>query len=562
LCQRHVNLKPVFLTMAFFSWFKSKSENPGRDEPESHPSSKTAAEPKTFATAGTSPVRQGVPRFRETVPKGARTISGSATFKRPVRATIDIPLQTLWQSLPEGLAQDNTSLDPKRRIQIPRKEVRINDIDHTGTVSLYVVHAVCPDIFAAPVPALDNRSLKFPLPAWERLRNIEVLEVKAAPDTDPESVKPQSDPAIVEKSDSPAQEPKEQMDQHQTDECAKPSDKPQPPATTNSEMQLPEAHPNGTGRSRNLRIALSPILRQLPPELNRPALHNVAESNSEIELPFELIESQLPNGRVTVPLSIFLEALPETIRTAFTEVDQSTQVPIPLKEIFRHLPPDTLPLRADQELDEVGDPIDTPFTTTAREDAERFRNAASTVEKSDQESAQPELGQSAQSEKAEAPSDTPEPVIPAPEPEIPAAAAAKMEPNFSALQTVFLTDERLDLPTIIDKISALPGLQTALLHTADGRRLTGAIGDEQFERTVLTLFPVLFGEVKTKLDERACTGLETLTFCWRQEQISVFSDGRLCLSVRHSRRPFKPGVREKLSLILSRLAEALSPSEI
>jgi len=548
--------------MAFFSWFKSKSENPGRDEPESHPSSKTAAEPKAIATAGTSPIRQGVPRFRETVPKSARTISGSATFKRPVRATIDIPLQTLWQSLPEGLAQDNTSLDPKRRIQIPRKEVRINDIDHTGTVSLYVVHAVCPDIFAAPVPAVDNRSLKFPLPAWERLRNVEVLEVKTAPDAAPESVKPQPDPPIVEKPDSPVQGPKGQTDQHQTDEGEKLSDKPQPPSTTNGEMQPPEAHPNGTGRSRNLRIALSPILRHLPPELNRTALHNVAGPNSEIELPFELIESQLPNGRVTVPLSIFLEALPETIRNAFTEVDQSTQVPIPLKEIFRHLPSDALPLRADQEVDEVGDPIDTPFTTTAREDAERFRNAASTVEKSDQESAQPELGHSAQSEKTETPSDTPEPVIPAPEPEIPAAAAAKMKPDFSGLQTVFLTDERLDLPTIIDKISALPGLQTALLHTADGRRLAGAIGDEQFERTVLTLFPILFGEVKTKLDEQACTGLETLTFCWRQEQISVFSDGRLCLSVRHSRRPFKPGVREKLSLILSRLAEALSSSEI
>ncbi|HXM24561.1 MAG TPA: hypothetical protein VN957_00935 [Chthoniobacterales bacterium] len=472
-------------------------------------------------------------------------------------------MQTLWQSLPEGLAQDNTSLDPKRRIQIPRKEVRINDVDHTGTVSLYVVHAVCPDIFAAAVPALDNRSLKFPLPAWERLRNIEVLELKAAPDTDPGSVKPQPDPPMVEKSDAPAQEPKEQLDQHQTDEGAKPSDKPQPPSTTNGEMQPPEAHPNGTGRSRNLRIALSPILRQLPPELNRTDLHNVAGSNSEIELPFELIESQLPNGRVTVPFSIFLEALPETIRNAFTEVDASTQVPIPLKEIFRHLPGDALPLRADQQVDEVGDPIHTPFTTTAREDAERFRNAASTVEKSDQESAQPELGRSfALSEKTEAPSDTPEPVILAPEPEIPTAAAAKTEPNFSALQTVFLTDERLDLPIIIDKISALPGLQTALLHTADGRRLTGAIGDDQFERTVLTLFPVLFVEVKTKLDDRACPGLETLTFCWRQEQISVFSDGRLCLSVRHSRRPFKPGVREKLSLILSRLAEALSSSEI
>jgi hypothetical protein len=138
----------------------------------------------------------------------------------------------------------------------------------------------------------------------------------------------------------------------------------------------------------------------------------------------------------------------------------------------------------------------------------------------------------------------------------------KAEPDFSSLQTFFLTDERLDLPTIINKIAALPGLHSALLHTADGRRLNGAMGNERLESAALALLPTLFRDVKTKLDERECTGLETLTFCWRQEQISVFSDGRLCLSVRHSRRPFKPGVREKLSLIFSRLAEALSSSEI
>jgi hypothetical protein len=255
-----------------------------------------------------------------------------------------------------------------------------------------------------------------------------------------------------------------------------------------------------------------------------------------------------------VPLSIFLEALPETVRAAFGEVDRSTQVPIPLKEIFRHLPSDALPLRSDQEVDELGDPIDTPFTTTAREDAEKFRNPAAVPEKSEKESTQLEFNDSANSERAEVRLDTPQPEIP--------AVVTKAEPDFSSLQTLFLTDERLDLPTIINKITALPGLQSALLHTADGRRLNGALGDERFESATLALLPALFRDIRTKLDECECTGLETLTFCWRQDQISVFSDGRLCLSVRHSRRPFKPGVREKLSLIFSRLAEALSSSEI
>jgi len=266
----------------------------------------------------------------------------------------------------------------------------------------------------------------------------------------------------------PAQMSKEQTHQHQTDEGESLSDKRQEPAATNGETQPPETHSNGTDRSRSIRIALSPILRHLPPELNHTALHDAAGSNCEIELPLELIQPQLSNGRVTVPLSVFLEALPETVRNALAEVDRSTQVPIPLKEIFRHLPGDALPLRADQEVEELREPIDTPFTTNAREDAERFRNVPGTVEVPEKEPAHPEVGDSAKNEKTGAPSDTPEPEIP--------AVAAKTEPDFSRLQTVFLTNEPLDLPSIVGKISALPGLQTALLHTADGRQLTGSNG--------------------------------------------------------------------------------------
>jgi hypothetical protein len=544
--------------MAFFSWFKPKSGSPKDSEARSSSKPTAASEPGT--TGQTVTASPGIPRLRETVPKTGRTLSGSPTFKRPIRATIDIPLQTLWQALPQGLAQNNASLDPKRRIQIPRKEVRVNDTDHTGTVSLYVVHAVCPEIFAAPILAIDNRTVHFPLPAWERLRTAEVLEVKTAPVPIAEPEKLQAEPQLGETPDSPVQAKTEVG----ADE--KLSEKQHSTSMTNGHST--EVRANGVGFNQNVRVALSPILRNLPPELNQAALHDVAGSNSEIELPFDLIRPQLANGQVTVPILTFLEAVPETVRVAFGNVDQSAQVPIPLKEIFRHLPSNALPVRADQEVDELRDPIDTPFTATAREDAERFRKATSTVAESEknspqlEDSAQLELGDSGKSDNPEAATSPPEPTAPpAPEP-VKSEALTKPELDFSSLQSVFLTDERLDLPIIIDKVSGLPGLQTALLHTADGRRLSGAIGDERFEHAVLTLFPALFSQAKTQLNEQECSGLETLTFCWHQEQVSVFSDGRLCLSVRHSRRPFKPGVREKLSLIFSRLTEVLSSSEI
>jgi hypothetical protein len=538
--------------MALFSWFKPKSGSPKDSEPRS--SSKPAAGPEPGGTGHTITAPGGIPRLRETVPQTGRTLSGSSTFKRPIRATIDIPLQTLWQALPPGLAQNNASLDPKRRIQIPRKEVRVNDTDHTGTVSLYVVHAVCPEIFATPIPAIDNRTVRFPLPAWERLLTAEVLEVKTAPVPISEPVKLQAGSQPREKADSPVQA--KERNQAGADE----SEKQHPTSMTNGYTHSTGVRANGVDFNQNVRVALSPILRNLSPELKQPALHDVAGPNSEIELPFDLIRPQLANGQVTVPILTFLEALPETVRSAFGKVDQSVQVSIPLKEIFRHLPSDALPVRTDQEADELRDPIDTPFTATAREDAERFRNATSTVAESERDSARLELGDTGKSDKPEATASPPEPAPP-PEP-VKSLALTKPEPDFSSLQSVFLTDERLDLPIIIDKISALPGLQGALLHTADGRRLSGAIGDDPFEQTTLTLFPAFFGQAETQLNERECPGLETLTFCWRQEQVSVFSDGKFCLSVRHSRRPFKPGVREKLSLIFSRLTEALSSSEI
>jgi hypothetical protein len=549
--------------MAFFSWFKSKSGSSKGDEHGEDPFSKPL-EADAFAAARDIPPGPGIPRLRETIPHSARPLPGSPTFRRPVRATVDIPLQTLWQSLPQGLAKENPSFDPRRRIPIPRKEVRINDADHTGIVNIFVLHAVCPEIFGAPIQLVDHRSVRFPLPAWERLRNAEVLEVKTAPILIGEPANQSTESQAGEDPDSSEKDPKAESE---TAINPKLSEGHHSPSTSESKAQTTDAKPKAADITQNLRLALLPILRNLPSELGRPTIQSAAASNAEIELPYDLIRPQLANGRVSVPISVFLQATPEAVRNAFGKVDQSAQVPIPLKEIFRHLPSDALPLRTDQEMDEIDESIGTPFSSTAKEDAERFHGTESSSIESKTGPAPTEFSDPAAEQQIEAsklPVETPEaPSQAQAETSEPVAVStAKPKPDFSALQSVFLTEERLDLPLVITKISTLPGLQASLLHTVDGRQLGGTIGNDQFERAALALFPALFCEAKTKLDEKECVGLETLTLCWGQEQISIFSDGRLCLSVRHTRRPFKPGVREKLSLIFSRLTEALSPSGI
>jgi hypothetical protein len=540
--------------MAFFSWFKSKSVSPATDKPEISSSAKPATESDPAASILDTSTLQGVPRFRETDPQSNRAAISSAGSNRPARTTIDIPLQSLWQSLPEGLAQKSAFLDFRRRIQIPRKEVRINDTDHTGTVSLYVLHAACPEMFAAPVPSIDNRSTRFSLPAWERVRTAEIVDITPSPELE----KAPSGLPLEEKTAPPTRIVDDRKQTNIEEGVAKTQS-----AISDGETRRVET--DGSGSGRKIRVSLLPLLRSLPPELVSANLLSLPGANSEIELPFDLIHEQLAEGRVSLPIRTFLKALPDSVRSGFGEINPSVQIPIPLKEIFRYLPTDALPLRSDQQTEEVSDSIDTPFSGTARQEAARFHSGAGGNFISEPIDPQLELpsGPDDQVEPASSSAEPTEPgsVTPPADP-LECATAESSAPDFSALQSVFLTEERLDLPGIVDRISGLPGLQSSLLSTMDGRKLAGKLDDDRLERSALTSFPALFREVKTRLDDEENHSLETLTLCWRQEQVSIFSDGRLCLTVRHHRRPFKPGVREKLVLVFSRLADALSSSEI
>ena len=65
--------------------------------------------------------------------------------------------------------------------------------------------------------------------------------------------------------------------------------------------------------------------------------------------------------------------------------------------------------------------------------------------------------------------------------------------------------------------------------------------------------PELFQQARSKLANMHLGRLETITLYCGRDQLSTFIQGKLCLTVLHDNRPFKPGVREKVHAVISEL---------
>jgi predicted regulator of Ras-like GTPase activity (Roadblock/LC7/MglB family) len=272
------------------------------------------------------------------------------------------------------------------------------------------------------------------------------------------------------------------------------------------------------GTEEKIRLRLQSILSDFPLDLEHPSMHSLSGTDAEIELPRELIQSQLARGRVVVPGDIFCRALPEDLRPYFEAINPTAEIPIPLQEIFSRLPPDAIRIREDQEMDRPEETIPTPFRGHAEEDAKRLR----------QVSAAP----------------TNEPLQP---------ARIAVQSDLKTLQALFMTDEPLDLAKTVDKVAGLPSIRSCILNTIDGLKLAGDLGDPGREQAISALLPDVFQKTRSKLDELQVGTLESITLSYGIDQLSTFVQGNLCLTVLHDKRPFKPGVREKIHAVLSEL---------
>jgi hypothetical protein len=571
--------------MSFFSWFRSKSDKSEQDELELKGSNESPERQTDSELPPSQSSRVPPPRLRETVP-GSRlksvspaetTTESKEGFRRPVRATVDVPLQALLLKLPPEVTKSNIDIDPKRRVQIPRKSLQIDEAHQTAKVTFATLFASCPEIFALPIAPLDQRTMEFDLPAWERSRLADPGERPASPSgkTKSESNALATGAEVNEKSDRATDGRSETKETTGLDRLTpvaadqlRAETAPIPGPEKPDEAHLGGAARNGSEVPKTVRVALGPIIKNLPPEL-QPSDANAFASKpgTTIELPLAAINSQLANGRVTIPFSTLLQSLPEDMKSHFPQADTTADVTIPIKEILQDYPQDLLRPRADQEPEEVLPAISTPFTGPAKEDTERFAHTPvqAEAEKPATDSHQLEL-----IEHPVAPGEPPQPVVRKDEQElIPTgeglsvaeekqateetpAVEDKPAPNFSALQSVFLTDEALDLNKVVQKVGELPGINSALFFAADGS-LEGEPEKLGLTQSSVQLLSSLTHEVGQRVENLGFGQIETVTLGWKRELVSVFTRGESGFVVRHEKRPFRPGVREKICLVLSHI---------
>jgi predicted regulator of Ras-like GTPase activity (Roadblock/LC7/MglB family) len=389
------------------------------------------------------------------------------------------------------------------------------------------------------------------------------------------------EPSIEQQSASPP--PVTPLSVTATPEQPKPSDQPTPQATETASVTDSdqtgrlEGHQPPTARATTasgkirfpdltadsakteIRLRLEPILSNFPLNLERPSNPALNETEAEIVLPLDVIQSQLANGRVVVSAAMFCRALPNDLRPFFDNIEPTAEIPIPLREIFLHLPPEAIKLREDQEIDYPKATIQTPFSTQAEEDAKRLGLGGASappgsepIAGKEETPAPNEAATTAPSYSSDAlPADVGEQQVPSPPAQF--LSAIPVNVDSEKLRSIFMTDEALDLPKTISKVGELPGLRACVLNTADGLKLAGNLDDPNQEQAISALMPALFEQARSKLASARLGMLETITLYCGQGQLSTFIQGKFCLTVLHDNRPFKPGVREKVQAVISEL---------
>jgi hypothetical protein len=511
--------------MPFLHWFKDKSErNVAKTEPGL--TEKSASIPTNAPEPGASQLRQETgPGTKEIgsgdfahIPQNPFADSESAideTEPPPTVPHLSVAIGAFYSKLPTHLLTSKAP-DLARFVQIAKDDVVLDEETEEATLPLSILSLSCPEIFIRAVGGSDDVPVTFsigrtnagaavnPTMGKSRTEDTELTEgLRSELDDDswPEPEKP------TLKTTSGLTEAPSPPDEH-----------------------APVADGTVSGEE-EIKLRLQTILADFPPQLEPAAIGSLLGTQAEITLPLGLIQSQLPHGRVVIPAEIFCKALPSDLKPYFESIDPAAEIPIPLQEIFSQIPLSAIKVREDQEEDHPDAPIPTPFTEHAEEDAKRFT----------------EIPVEANVAADETPESKDEP------PRI------TVENDSKRLQAIFLTDEPLDLTKAVQNVAGLPGLRSCLLSTTDGFKLAGSFGDSGQEKAILTLLPELFDWTGSKLEVLQAGTLETITFYYGLHQLSAFVQGKLCLTVVHDNRPFKPGVREKIRVVLNELAALSAP---
>jgi hypothetical protein len=485
--------------MPFLHWLRKKSES---NKVETEP-----ALPKQIITEQASTPESVVDLLQQaiapepvpneplsadplSIPQSPAELGASEGSAATTTPQLSVPIGAFYAKLPPHLLSP-VKPDLARFVRIAEEDMVFDQESQEATLPLSILSLSCPEIFVRAVDGPEDVPVTF-------------------------SIRP------PEESESPLAE--ERIGPEQP-EATRPS------ASGAGDAKPEVGRPPGSGE-KEIRLRLQPILSDFPPELEPPSIHSFIDTEAEITLPLGLIQAQLVHGRVVVPAELFCRALPSDLKPHFAAIDPAAEIPLPLQEVFSRLPPEAIKLREDQEMVSAEETVSTPFSTHAKEDAERFSRLP-----------------------AEEPPLATEPEQPEHEP-----VKFAVESDSKRLQAIFLTDEPLDLVKTIAKVAELPGLRSCILSTTEGVKLAGNLGDPDREKAISSLLPELFERTRSKMEAFGAGTLETITMYYDLQQLSTFVQGKLCLTVLHDHKPFKPGVREKIQAVISELA-ALGTSE-
>jgi hypothetical protein len=144
------------------------------------------------------------------------------------------------------------------------------------------------------------------------------------------------------------------------------------------------------------------------------------------------------------------------------------------------------------------------------------------------------------------------PEVPAaePNPALPPLPLVRFDQD--VLQTLFMTDEFLDLPAICQRVSSLPGIQACVISRRGENVRAGEMPDGFEFSELLALAPGV-----TQAAGRLPIGaLKHFTLYAETHSVSFFERREVCLYVVHRARSFIPGVREKLVTVADELSKS------
>ena len=281
-------------------------------------------------------------------------------------------------------------------------------------------------------------------------------------------------------------------------------------------------------------LALKPILQGLPPfQLNGDIA--IVPAETQIQLPFSLIEPQLAVGRITIAPNVFEAGLPPEYRNLFNAGDAQVEVALPLQEVLKNLPSTSLRMREDQEEQEAGENFATPFSAKAEEDAKRFNVASAPV-----------------------PKPLPASVAPLETPAATTPSDAATRPLRTPLQVALDTDDKLDAKGIVARINKMSGVKACSIMFGDGLNLAGSLPAEFETDGLCAMAPSLMQRVENHMVETKLGALRGVTLSCTKAALTFFLHENLCLAALHANGELTAEVRERLSRVVHELSRKYS----